>query len=241
MHHEAYFQGLPPKYINMAPFNTLSASLCSSSMPASAMTSASVTTFQSATDAHTQLSFADYPPQTPFPVLPSYEEATGFKDTARLPSYRKSRSAPHRYHPYALRWEPALADGTGLECLMVSPPPAFTAYLTMNHVLHCLCPEHNIRRRKSRRRPAAAAAAGAAACPAIGPHFTARAPCALRRPSRRRRRAGKRPRRGAARARHSRFCPARARHPRRGDGGIPGSVELPRRTPRAPSGSAMSS
>lgn len=132
------------------------------------MTSHSVTTPESATDAPiaTQLSFVDLAPQAPFPVLPSYEEVMRTRDTSRLPSYRQSRqSAQRRYHPYALRWEPALADGTGLECLQVSLPPAFAAFLNVKDVLHWIRPEHDLRRRKSRHCPAAAADVGATACP----------------------------------------------------------------------------
>ena len=76
---------------------------------------------KSAADAsiETHLSFSDCPPQAPFPVLPSYEEATGVKDVARLPSYRQSRPAPRTYHPYPRRRAPALVDGTGVDRLMV--------------------------------------------------------------------------------------------------------------------------
>ncbi len=74
---------------------------------------------KSAADTSTTLSFPDCPPQVPFPVLPSYEEATGIKDVTRLPSYRQSRPAPRTYHPYPRRRAPALVDGTGVDRLMV--------------------------------------------------------------------------------------------------------------------------
>ncbi|KJA29382.1 hypothetical protein HYPSUDRAFT_514636 [Hypholoma sublateritium FD-334 SS-4] len=75
------------------------------------------------------------PPMTPFPVLPSYEEATGTSDMSRLPSYRQSRAPTRNYHPYLRRRESAVtASGTGLERLLntifnderveIVPPPA---------------------------------------------------------------------------------------------------------------------
>ena len=79
-------------------------------------TAASESTTDSRNETH--LSF-DHPPRSPFPVLPSYEEAVGAKDVARLPSYRQSRPPPRIYHPYQRR-APALVDGTGIDRLMVS-------------------------------------------------------------------------------------------------------------------------
>ncbi|KJA29383.1 hypothetical protein HYPSUDRAFT_50799 [Hypholoma sublateritium FD-334 SS-4] len=83
------------------------------------MTSRSVTTFEPAADAHvaTQASFADHAPETPFPALPSYEEATGTRDASCLPSYHQSRPAARNYHPYPRRPKPVPADDADVERL----------------------------------------------------------------------------------------------------------------------------
>lgn len=93
------------------------------------MTSHIAATSERANDAQGLLtgtrSFADHAPPSPFPVLPSYEEATGASDMSRLPSYRQSRPASRNYHPYLRRPKPALADSTGLERLLVRLPLAY--------------------------------------------------------------------------------------------------------------------
>ena len=53
--------------------------------------------------------------------LPSYEEEVGFKDVSRLPSYRRSRPAPRRFHPYCRR-QTARVNGIGIDRFMVRLP-----------------------------------------------------------------------------------------------------------------------
>lgn len=118
--HPIYKQGhlQGPFHISLLVVNT-----------ASAMNSHGVATSGSATDAlnETQLSYLDHAPQTPFPMLPSYEEATGNRDASRLPSYRQSRMVPRSFHPYPRRPKPAPVDDTGFEHFVVCLPPAFPA------------------------------------------------------------------------------------------------------------------